>query len=273
MDNYNNTLKNKYVFGPIKSRRLGVSLGINVLPIEKKICTFNCIYCECGWNTNEINNAIPNELLAFPKREIIKTELEQTLLKIDNNIIDSITFSGNGEPTLHPLFANVIDDTIVLRNKYLPNTAISVLSNSTNLWNEAVINALKKIDKAILKLDSANINTFENMNMFNINNRKAGGSIKISIEKIIDGMKKFDGNFIFQTMFLRGKINDKIIDNTTETEIIGLINAMKETNPKQVMIYPLDRITPANNLIKLDINEMKKIADMIKNAGFSVLCV
>ncbi|MCL2039308.1 MAG: radical SAM protein [Bacteroidetes bacterium] len=274
MNNYNTILKNNYIFGPIKSRRLGVSLGINVLPIEKKICTFNCIYCECGWNNNDVCNAVPHELISYPKHEIIIAELEQNLIKINNTTkIDSITFSGNGEPTLHPLFPAIIYDTIELRNKYLPNTNISVLSNSTNLSNDAVVNALKKIDNAILKLDSANINTFENINLYNINNKKLDGTTKISIEKIIDGMKKFDGNFIFQIMFLRGKINGQIIDNTTEIEINGLINAIKKTNPKQIMIYPIDRITPADNLTKLDAHEMQKIANIIRNAGFNVLCV
>ena len=279
-------LRTNYVFGPIKSRRLGSSLGINVLPIERKICNFNCIYCECGWNSNEINNSaintdersvtnVPPDLLSFPKKELIKEELESALINIKNNsiMLDVITFSGNGEPTLHPQFAEIIDDTIELKNKFMPHIQIAVLSNATNLGNDKIVNALKKIDKPILKLDSTNINTLEKMNMYSINNRQKDGLQRITIEKIIEGMKKFEGNFIFQSMFLRGKIDDIIIDNTTESEIMGLIEVMKETNPKQVMIYPIDRIPPAKNLFKLDNDEMEKIANAIENNGLNVFYV
>ena len=268
-------LRTSYVFGPVRSRRLGASLGINVLPIKKKICSLNCIYCECGWNTDEINENVPQDLLSFPVSKIIKTELESVFVKIKNSsdVIDVITFSGNGEPTLHPQFAEIIDDTIELRNKYVPSVKIAVLSNSTNLGKEKIINALKKIDKPILKLDSANIDTFEKINLFGINNKKNDGKNKITIEKIIEGMRKFEGNFIFQTMFLKGILNNEIIDNTTDIEINGLIEAMKTTNPKQIMIYSLDRTPPANNLIKLNSNEMKRIANIIENAGFNVMYV
>jgi wyosine [tRNA(Phe)-imidazoG37] synthetase (radical SAM superfamily) len=267
-------LRKSYIFGPVKSRRLGISLGINILPIEKKICNFNCIYCECGWNSKKINDNVPQNLLSFPRKEIIKLELESVLTRIKNNgeMLNVITFSGNGEPTLHPNFAEIIDDTLELRNKFIPNTQIAVLSNSTNLEKNSVIDALKKIDKPILKLDSSNIDTFEKMNMHGINNNKTNGK-KITIEKIIEGMKKIESNFIFQTMFLRGEINGDSIDNTTDLEIDGLINIMKETKPKQVMIYPIDRDSPVKKLVKLDRTEMKKIATIIENNGLNVLYV
>lgn len=273
LNNYGNILKENYIFGPIKSRRLGSSLGINVLPLLKKICSFNCIYCECGWNSADVCASVPQELLSYPKSELIICELEKKLIKLHNTIeLNSITFSGNGEPTLHPDFANIISTTIELRNKYLPNTRISVLSNSTNLGSDLVVDALKQIDNAILKVDTANQQTFEHLNLFNINNKKPDGTTKLSIEKIINDMKKFDGNFIFQTMFLRGEMNGQIIDNTTEPELIGLLDAMSATNPRQVMLYPIDRIPPANNLIKLDSHEMSQIANIIREAGFNVLC-
>ena len=269
------TLRTHYVFGIIKSRRLGNSLGINILPIEKKICSFNCIYCECGWNSKEVNENISQDLLTFPAKEIIHSELEIALTEIikHSKPIDVITFSGNGEPTLHPQFSEIINETIYLRNKYLPKTQIAVLSNSTNLHKEEIINSLKQIDKPILKLDSTNINTFEKINLFKINNNKKNESSVISIKKIIEGMKSFEGNFIFQIMFLRGSIGDEVVDNTTNLEIAGLINAIKETSPKQVMIYSIDRIPPAKNLIKLSNDEMKKIAMLIKNNGINVLYV
>jgi len=262
-------LRTSYVFGPVKSRRLGTSLGINILPIGKKICSFNCIYCECGWNDADVNENAIQDFSVFPKQEVIKYELESTLTEINNSdiMLDVITFSGNGEPTLHPNFAEIIDDTIELKNKFVPNTHIAVLSNSTNLHNEKIVSALKKIEKPILKLDSANTNTFNKMNMFGMRENN------FLINKIIEGMKKFEGNFIFQIMFLRSFIDGKTIDNTTDSEVEDLIKVLKETQPKQVMIYPVDRQTPAKNLIKLDKDEMIKIATKIEKSGFNVLYV
>lgn len=273
-------LRNTYVFGPIHSRRLGTSLGINVLPTIKKVCNFNCIYCECGWNDK---NIIENPLdMTFPTPDEIKIQLENILHELSQSKkeIDVITFSGNGEPTLHPDFYEIICNTIDTRNKYYPKAKISVLSNSTMLLKKNVFEALIKIENPILKIDSANIETLEKINLQNIKNifkdenNPTLSKRKISIEKIIAGMKQFNGNFIMQTMFLRSIENGKIaIDNTTEEEIQGLINVMTETNPRQIMIYPIDRETPAKNLIKLDTNEMQRIADTITKAGFNVMFV
>ncbi len=251
-------LRKNYVFGPIISRRLGHSLGINISPVENKICNFNCVYCECGWNKSYEKH--------FPTHKEIKEQLEEKLIeaKKNNTIIDVITFSGNGEPTLNPDFLEIINDTIELRNKFFPNVKISVLSNATNLDNPKVIEALKKIENPILKLDSANIETLKLINQPNIN---------ITIEKIVAGMQKFNGNFILQIMFIRGEYNNKQFDNTTEKEIKDMIELMKKTNPRQVMIYPIDRETPAKNLVKLNSKEMKRIYNIIKDAGYNVLAV
>jgi wyosine [tRNA(Phe)-imidazoG37] synthetase (radical SAM superfamily) len=178
--------------------------------------------------------------------------------------LDVITFSGNGEPTLHPDFAGIIDDTIAVRNEYAPNAKVSVLSNATNLLKPAVFAALQKVDNPILKLDSAIIETLNRINL-PVHN--------ISIADIISGMQQFNGNFILQTMFLRGEHNGKSIDNTTETELKALLACLEATHPRQVMIYPIDRDTPADSLVKLSQSEMQAIAATISEAGFNVLYV
>jgi wyosine [tRNA(Phe)-imidazoG37] synthetase (radical SAM superfamily) len=271
-------LRESFIFGPVQSRRLGISLGINILPIEKKICNYNCVYCECGWN-NQSDLEISDTKIKFPQRLEIAEQLKLKLTDIvnHNESIDVITFSGNGEPTLHPDFLGIIEDTISIRNDLFPSAKISVLSNATNLQKQSVIDALLKVDNPILKLDSANILTLQNINLPKIKNEFGvmGKQItrKITVEKIADGMKKFDGNFIMQIMFLRGENDYKIFDNTTDDEINSLIKIMKLTNPRQVMIYPIDRETPSKSLIKLNSDEMKSIADKISKNGFNVMYV
>jgi len=274
------TLKDMYVFGPVKSRRLGISLGINILPTELKVCNFNCIYCECGWNSNTVGDISDSDITIkvlnsnptskkFPNKNEIKNQLENKLFEIvkSNNtpitIIDTITFAGNGEPTLHPDFLEIINDTIEIRNKFCPTVKISVLSNATRLLNKNVFDGLSKIENPILKLDSAKSKTLEKINLPNIFSDNF-------IEKIVEGMQQFNGNFILQIMFLRGEHNGIFIDNTTVEEISGLIEIMELTKPRQVMIYPIDRATPAKNLIKLDAEEMQKIATQIEAKGFNV---
>lgn len=251
-------LREKYIFGPIISRRLGRSLGINILPANFKICNFNCAYCECGWNDfSNINK------YKIPTRETIKIELThklQELVAVGENF-DSITFSGNGEPTLHPDLLGIIEDTIELRNLFFPKVKISVLTNATNLEADKVITALKKIENPILKIDSGYIETIKKINLPVQKN--------ITIEKIITGMQKFSGNFIMQIMFLRS--SDNKINNTTENEINKLIEIMEKTSPRQIMIYTISRDTPAQNLIKLTQEELDNISNKIKSAGFAVM--
>ena len=135
------------VYGPIRSRRLGVSLGVNLMPTTAKLCTFDCVYCECGWNQ-------PVSHPQLPTREQVRAALEYQLLTLDVQP-DVITFSGNGEPTLHPDFLGIIQDTCALRDQYCPNAKVSVLSNSTQLGRKDVVEALLLCDNRILKLDSA----------------------------------------------------------------------------------------------------------------------
>ncbi|GHT57086.1 radical SAM protein [Bacteroidia bacterium] len=245
------------VFGPVKSRRLGVSLGINLLPNDAKICSFNCIYCECGYNIVAKNAHIPS-------REEVRSALEKKLIemKTAGEKPDVLTFAGNGEPTLHPDFEGVIDDTISLRNQYFPNAKVSVLSNSSEISKESVFRALLKVDNNILKLDSAIENTIKILDRPN--------APHFSVEKIIENLCRFKGKLIVQTMFVRGTHEGNLIDNTTETELSAWLSALQKIKPSQVMIYTIDRATPEKNLQKVSVAELKAIAERVKKTGIDV---
>ncbi len=245
------------IFGPIQSRRLGISLGINLLG-EGKVCSFDCIYCECGYNSDG------RKQMPLPSRKEVYEALETRLkeMRLNNQFPDVLTFAGNGEPTLHPDFEQIIDDTIELRNKYFPNAKISVLSNSTMIEKESVFRALNKIDNNILKLDSV----FEEK----IKLIDAPVNSSFSIDKLIENLKRFNGNLIIQTMFLSGTYQGVSVDNTSGPEINAWIDVLKKINPKQVMIYTIDRITPAEGLKKIPLEKLNKIAEILNNEGFNV---
>jgi len=244
------------VFGPVRSRRLGVSLGINLLPINSKICSFDCIYCECGWTDKKEKGRLPS-------REEVRNYLEERLQKMQlkGDALDVITYAGNGEPTLHPEFANIIDDSILLRNKYFPWAKIAVLSNSTMLNKPTVIEALKKVDQNILKLDSAFDSTIKLLNQ---------PRVKFSADELVKNLKLFEGNLIIQTLFLRGNFEGKTIDNTSEIEVSSWIELLKVIKPKEVMVYTIARDTPAQGLEKVSLKELKAIAARVEELGIPV---
>ena len=250
-------LFDELIFGPVHSRRLGVSLGINLLPIDNKYCNFNCIYCECGWTDRSKGVKI-----ILPKRDNFKTKLETKLKELQGTVNepDAITFAGNGEPTIHPKFAEIIDDTIEARDKYAPKAAISILSNASMLHKPSVTNALIKVDKNILKLDSAIDSTF-----IAINQAQSG----ITLDKVIEGLLAFDGKLIIQTLFFRGEYEGKIVDNTTDIEVEAWLDIIEKIKPEYVMIYPIDRGTPAKNLEKISKNELNEIASRVEARGIS----
>lgn len=243
------------VFGPIHSRRMGASLGINLLPFDGKLCNFDCIYCECGFNENFRTHT------KLPTRQNTKDALEDKLiqLKEDGTKLDVITFAGNGEPTMHPEFAGVIDDTIELRNKYSPEAKISVLTNGISAGKQSVFEALQKVENPVLKLDSAFDETVKLIDRPN--------SPTYTVAKQVELYKRFDGNFILQTMFLRGSFKGQVVDNTTEKEVSAWLALVKELNPREVMIYTIDRETPAKELVKAPLEVLNKIADEIKKLG------
>lgn len=251
------SLFDKVIFGPVQSRRLGLSLGVNLLPTDNKLCNFNCIYCECGWGGN-------GSRLHFNSREEVRKLLTAKLEEMasEGRLPDVITFAGNGEPTMHPEFEQIIDDTIEIRDRLAPETKISVLSNATMIYKDSVRRALGKVDNNILKLDSAFDDTVRLLN---------DPKGDYSIARTVELMKLFKGKFIIQTMFLRGEYNGRIVDNTTEKEVSAWLEIVKELKPQQVMIYSIDRDTPAENLEKVTKKELEAIASRVEALGISCL--
>ncbi len=242
----------EFIIGPIHSRRLGVSLGINLLPLEAKLCNFNCVYCECGWTDkgDMIGRKFPES------HEVINALIEKIkTLSDEEKMIDSITFAGNGEPTLHPQFLDIIRDTVLVRDLMLPESKISVLTNATMLHKPDVMKALVMVDKRILKLDAGTNEMLKKIN-------KPLGNY--TLDKIKQQLKRFKGDLSIQTLFFKGEVDGEIVDNTTAEEI----NAWKENiialNPKEVMLYSLDRNTPADNLCAISEFELSNIAAQLK---------
>ena len=243
------------VYGPIRSRRLGVSLGVNLMPITAKLCTFDCVYCECGWNQ-------PVSHPSLPTREEVRIALESQL-SIAIEPIDVITFSGNGEPTLHPDFLGIIQDTCALRDQYCPKAKVSVLSNSTQLGRTDVIEALRLCDNRILKLDSAIDATMRLIDK--------PVNAQLTVKQIAQWLSIFDGDFTLQTCFLRGEYQGQTIDNTTPEELTAWYKMVDYLHPKQVMIYVIDRVTPLETLEKIPAETMEKIAIPLREKGINVI--
>lgn len=250
-------LFDKIVFGPIKSRRLGTSLGINLLPMHGKLCTFDCIYCECGFNKDGREDS------RLPEVDDFRKALEWKLKKLtqDGIHIDTITFSGNGEPTLHPYFEEIIDYTVQLRDKFYGSAVISVFTNGSRLWKESVRNALKKIDNPIIKIDSP-LESFVQMI-----DRPNG---EYSLARCIDDIKLFGGNFVLQTMFLKGSVNGKYFDSSCEENVKEWIALVRELKPRSVMMYTIDRETPTKGLEKVSVEKMTEIARPLIADGFDI---
>ena len=242
------------IFGPVHSRRLGISLGINLLPADGKVCSFNCIYCECGFNEDH------RPTLSMPTPSEVSQALEQKLQEMtaDKQLPDVLTFAGNGESTCHPRFAEIINDTIRLRNQYCPKAKVCVLSNATYIHRQQVHDALMKVDDNILKLDTIDplyINKVDRPN----------GTYDVNA--IINHMKAFNGHLIIQTMFLRGEYRGENVDNTSEEYVTSWLKVIQEIKPQQVMIYTIDRETPAHHLQKASREQLDAIRDRVIAAG------
>ena len=244
------------VYGPIRSRRLGVSLGMNLMPTTAKLCTFDCVYCECGWNQ-------PVSHPVLPTREQVREALASRLIALSPNQLDVITFSGNGEPTLHPEFLGIIEDTCTLRDRYCPKAKISVLSNSTQLGRADVVKALRMCDNRILKLDSAIDKTMRLIDK-PVNEN-------LTVEQVAEWLSLFEGDFTLQTCFLRGEYEGQVIDNTTPEELSAWYTMIERLRPKQVMIYVIDRATPLQTLSKVPAAEMEAIAAPLREKGIDVI--
>ena len=242
------------IFGPVHSRRLGVSLGINLLPADGKFCTFDCIYCECGFNGDHR----PHQKL--PTREEVREALEARLQDMKQNgpKPDVLTFAGNGEPTAHPQFAGIIEDTLRLRDTYFPEAKVSVLSNSTFIHKPEVFDALNKIDNNILKLDTIDATYINKVD------RPTG---HYDVKQVIECMKAFKGNLIVQTLFMKDTFEGENVDNTADEYVLPWLEVVKQIAPRQVMIYTIDRETPAPDLLKATHEELDRIGELVREVG------
>lgn len=241
------------VFGPIFSRRLGSSLGVNILPSKGKLCNFDCIYCECGWNKDGLSDKV------FPCLAQVEAALREKLSKAaeDGVPVDSITFSGNGEPTMNPDFAPIIDATLALRDRYFPRAKVSVLSNATLIGRQSVREALMKVDNPILKIDGSSDMSVEQIN------RPVGA---YRLEEVVENLKAFNGNFILQTMFLK---SDKV-DTTTPEELEAWMDIVRELRPREIMVYTIDRETPDKTLSKYTVEQMTAFVQPLMDEGFKI---
>lgn len=246
---------NSPIFGPVKSRRFGISLGINLMPGDGKICTFDCIYCECGLN----KDFRPKQ--KRPTRDEVKTALEKKLLemKADDMLPNVLTFAGNGEPTAHPDFAAIIDDVVALRDEHCPECKITVLSNATMLHKEDVRNALLKVDNNCQKID-----TVDNGYIFRLD---CPQNPNYNVEEVIKQLCLFKGKVVIQSMFLEGEYNGESISNTSEEYVAPWLEALKKIAPERVMIYTIDRETPVKGLVKASHETLDAIAARVKEAG------
>ena len=242
------------IYGPVHSRRLGVSLGINLLPGDGKCCSFDCIYCECGFN----HDFVPKQKM--PTREEVSQALESLLIKMkeEGPTPDVFTFAGNGEPTLHPHFPEIIDDTLKLRDQYFPNAKVSVLTNATQILRPSVFDALCKVDNNICKLD-----TISEEYIRLIDRPNAG----YDVVKIIEKLKEFGNRCIIQTMFMQGEYEGKSADNTSEAFVEPWLKTVDEIHPREVMIYTIDRETPAHGLKKAPHDVLDTIGERVKKMG------
>lgn len=248
-------IREETVFGPIFSRRLGSSLGINLLPEKGKICNFDCIYCECGWNRDGRNDTV------LPTAAKVRADLERKLIEVGSRrsevgTIDSITFSGDGEPTINPEFPQIIDDTLRLRDQYYPQAKVSVLSNATRVHLPEIFNALRKVDNPIMKIDAPTNELVEKINM------PAPG---YDIHRVIEALKQFEGDFVLQTCMLRGNGFD-----SSSPEVVGpMMDIVRLLKPREWMVYTIDRATPMQGLEKFSPQEMKALVQPVIDEGFT----
>lgn len=248
-------LREETVFGPIFSRRLGTSLGINLLPEKGKICNFDCIYCECGWNKDGRDDTV------IPSAAKVRADLENMLVRLQkqNTKVDSITFSGDGEPTINPEFPQIIDDTLRLRDELAPTAKVSVLSNATRVHLPEVFRALCKVDNPIMKIDAPTNALIERIN------KPAPG---YDIARVVEALEQFRGNFVLQTCMLRSREYD--FDSSRPEVLDGWMDIVRRLRPREIMVYTIDRPTPAQGLEKFTVEEMTALVQPLLDEGFRI---
>lgn len=247
-------MREELVFGPIRSRRLGSSLGINVLPEKGKLCNFDCIYCECGWNRDGMGDRkLPTAQML---REALGAKLQECAA--GGIGIDSITFSGDGEPTLNPEFPQMVDVTLELRDRFFPECRVAVLSNATMVWKDEVFQALSRVERPIMKIDAPTTA------LARLINKPWPG---YSVEKVVESLKRFNGRFVLQTMFL--KSGD--FDSSAPEVLDGWMDIVRMLRPRKIMVYTIDRETPQKGLVKFTAEEMASLVSPLAEEGFDIM--
>lgn len=240
-------LQDGYVYGPVLSRRLGVSLGINPLPIENKLCSMNCVYCQYSW-TDIIRRSLDTEedKALVPSIPTILDELRQVLARMAAEGVkpDRITLAGNGEPTLYPEFEKLVDGLIEVRDKLCPDAGLDILSNSLHLHRDDVRRGLAKLDYRYLKLDAGNEETF----------RRIDVPKGVTLEEVVENLKQID-DIVIQTIFIGGPSN-----NLAPEDISDLKDRLREMHPKLVQVYSLDRVPASSKATKVPRAQLEEIA-------------
>ncbi len=246
-------LQGGIIYGPVNSRRLGQSLGLNIMPTDFKLCSLNCAYCQYGWTRMQTNSGEDHKDVLPSLPEIISATRQA--FNVYKNF-DYFTFSGNGESTLHPDFPEIVQAVRQIRDQMAPSVKIAILSNSTTCGQPEIKNALSHIDLLIMKLDAGNERTFKKLNH---------GLPPVSLASIVEGLKPLK-KIVIQSMFVKGKI-----DNSKDKEVDSWIDKLKELNPLYVQIYSVDRGTANNRLIKVESVRLQQIAELAqKKTGLQV---
>lgn len=231
------------IYGPVKSRRLVKSLGINLLPTNRKICSFNCNYCQYGL-TQQVNGSETSMDLFPGLAEVINA---LTLGLEEHPDVDFVTFSGNGEPTLHPNFAKIVDGVNnVVKTNILSNAKVALLTNGSTLVNKKTMEAISKIDRVYIKLDAPNEPLFRKINK---------PALSIDFNRMIESMKEVS-NLRLQTMLMEG-----VVTNCDPKSLEDYYNLIAYLQPEEVHIYTIDRPTPVEGLLKVSPEKLNMIAE------------
>ena len=244
------SLQHGITYGPVQSRRLGLSLGINLLPTEYKLCSFNCLYCQYGW-TKKVTFAPGERLKDLPSVDAVAAALETALAELsrDHRTMDAISICGNGEPTLYPALAEVIVKVKRIRDRYQPRARVAILSNSSTVGDHAVRAALDLLDVKIMKFDAGSEEMFRQLNH---------PAAPVYMGEIVAGLKALKKIFL-QSCFVQGRVT-----NADPDSVAMWIDKVREIHPLSVQVYTLDREPADKRIEKVSRTTLAWIADAVR---------